>query len=141
VHHNEASVEIAAPPEEVYARIVDPVERLQWVQGLVKSEETGPGRYRETVSDHGVHSTVVVETVSSEPPHAVDAHMSNRHIRATVRNRLEPIETGTRLTVTIETEYRGLLARAASGLVARHAQHSLEHSVENLKRLVESDAG
>jgi len=83
---------------------------------------------------------VEVETVRDEPPLAADARMTNRQIRATVRNRLEPTESGTRLTVTIETEYRGLLARAASGLVSRHAQKNLEQSVENLKRLVEGVA-
>jgi carbon monoxide dehydrogenase subunit G len=61
-------------------------------------------------------------------------------VRTTVRNRLEPTEIGTRFTVTVETEYRGLLARAASGLVSRHAQRSLEQSVANLKRLVEEES-
>jgi carbon monoxide dehydrogenase subunit G len=140
VQRNEASVEIDAPPEAVYARILDPADRVRWVQGLVESEETAPGRFREVVSDHGMRTTVEVETVRDEPPLAADARMTNRQIRATVRNRLEPTESGTRLTVTIETEYRGLLARAASGLVSRHAQKNLEHSVENLKRLVEGVA-
>ena len=139
MHRHEASVEIAAPPEAVYARMVVPEERLRWVEGLVESEETAPGRFHEVVSDHGVRSGVDVETVRDDPPHALDAHMTNRHLDATVSNRLERSDGGTRLTVTVESRYRGLFARAASAIVSRHAQHSLERSVQNLKRLVENE--
>jgi carbon monoxide dehydrogenase subunit G len=136
VHRTEASVEIAAPPEAVHPLLVRPEERLRWVQGLVESEETAPGRFREVVADHGMRTEVEVETVRDEPL-AVDARMTNRHLDATVRNRLEPIDGGTRLTVTVESEYRGFVARAAAGLVTRQAQRSLEQSIGNLKRLVE----
>jgi carbon monoxide dehydrogenase subunit G len=139
VHRTEASIEIAAPPEAVYRLLARPEERLRWVQGLVESEETEPGRFREVVSDHGVRTSVDVETVRAEPPHALDARMTNRHLDATVRNRLEATPDGTRLTVTVESAYRGVLARAAAGLVTRHAQTSLEQSVENLRSLAESD--
>ncbi len=136
MHRSEASVEIAAPPEAVHQCLVRPEERVRWVQGLVESVETAPGRFREVVSDHGMRTEVEVETVRDEPL-AVEARMTNRHLAATVRNRLEPIGDGTRLTVTVESEYRGFLARAAAGVVTRHAQSSLERSVRNLKALVE----
>jgi carbon monoxide dehydrogenase subunit G len=136
VHRAEASVEIAAPPAAVHERLVRPEERLRWVAGLVESEETAPGRFREVVADHGVRTEVEVETVRDEPL-AVEAWMTNRHLDATVRNHLEPTATGTRLTVTVESSYRGLLARAAGGLVTRHAQRSLEESLERLKSLIE----
>jgi carbon monoxide dehydrogenase subunit G len=139
MHRHEASVEIAAPPDAVHPRLVQPEERVRWVAGLVESEETAPGRFREVVSDHGVRTEVVVETVLDEPL-AVDARMTNRHLDATVRNRLEPTDEGTRLTVTVESEYRGFLARAAGAVVTRHAQTSLERSVQNLKRPVEEEA-
>ena len=139
MHRSEASVEIAAPAEAVRARLVSPEERLRWVTGLVESEETSPGRFREVVADHGVRTEVEVETVRDEPL-AVEARMWNRHLDASVRNRLEPAPSGTRLTVTVESEYRGLLARAAAGLVTRHAKRSLEQSLERLKELVESES-
>jgi carbon monoxide dehydrogenase subunit G len=139
MQRTEAAVEIAAPPEAVYERLISPQQRLRWVAGLVESEEVEPGRFREVVSDHGVRTEVDVATVREEPPVAVDALMTNRHLEATVTNRIEPTETGARLTVTVESRYRGLLARAAAGLVTRHAQTSLQRSVENLKRLVETE--
>ena len=142
MHRNQAAVDIAAPPEAVHARLVRPEERVRWVEGLVESEETAPGRFREVVSDHGMRTEVTVETTRDEPL-AVDARMTNRHLEATVSNRLEPSADGTatRLTVIVESRYRGLLARAASGLVTRHAQASLEKSVQRLKELVESEDG
>ena len=142
MHRNQAAVDIAAPPEAVHARLVRPEERVRWVEGLVESEETAPGRFREVVSDHGMRTEVTVETTRDEAL-AVDARMPNRHLEATVSNRLEPSADGTatRLTVIVESRYRGLLARAASGLVTRHAQASLEKSVQRLKELVESEDG
>lgn len=139
MHRNEASVEIAASPEAVHARLTRPEERLRWVTGLVESEETAPGRFREVVADHGVRTEVAVETIRDEPL-AVEARMSNRHLDATVRNRLDPTAAGTRITVTVESSYRGMFARAAGGLVTRHAQRSLEQSLERLKELVESES-
>ena len=137
MHRNEASIEIAAPPEAVFARIVSPEERVRWVSGLVSSEETEAGAYREVVEDHGLRLELDVLTERSEAPTAVDARMTGRGLRATVTNRLEPTAGGTRLTVRVESEYGGL-ARFAAPLVTRHAQGNLESSLARLKQLVES---
>jgi len=136
MHRNEASIEIAAPPGEVFARIVSPGARVRWVAGLVASEETGDGAYREVVQDHGLRLELEVETVRSEPPTALDARMTGRGLRASVSNRLAETPTGTRLTVTVESEYGGL-ARFAAPVVTRHAQGNLETSLARLKALVE----
>jgi carbon monoxide dehydrogenase subunit G len=137
VHRTEASVEIAARPEAVFARIVDPAERLRWVKGLVESEPTGGSGYREVVEDHGLRLEMDVETIRAEPPLALDGHMTGRGFEATVRNQLEETDGGTRLTVTVDTEYKGLAARLAAPVVTRHAQASLEASLATLKQISE----
>ena len=137
MQRNEASVEIAAPREDLRRWLLTPERRLRWVTGLVESEETSPGHFREVVADHGVRTEVQVETVRDEL-HAVDARMTNRHLEATVQNRLDETSTGTLLTVTVESSYRGVLARTAGRLVTRHAQRSLERSLETLKQLIEN---
>jgi carbon monoxide dehydrogenase subunit G len=137
---NEASVELAAPPEAVFPLIVDPAERLRWIDGLVEAEETGPGSYREAIEQHGIRVETRVRTIRSEPPGLVEARVEGRGIEATIRNVLEPTgDGGTRLTVTVETRYRGLAARLVAPVVGRRAQASLERSLARLEQLVESE--
>ena len=141
MHRNEASIEIAAPPEHVFPHIVSPEQRVLWVAGLASSEETADGAYREVVDDHGLRLELAVETVRSDPPGALDARMTGRGLRASVTNRLEATQVGTRLTVVVESEYGGL-ARFVAPVVTRHAQGNLERSLSRLKALVEDgDAG
>jgi carbon monoxide dehydrogenase subunit G len=138
---NEASVELSAPPEAVFPLIVDPAERLRWIDGLVEAEEAGPGAFREAVEQHGIRVETRVRTVRSEPPRLVEAHVEGRGIEATVRNVLEATDDGgTRLTVTVDTRYRGLAARLVAPVIGRRAQASLERSLATLKQLVESEA-
>ena len=133
---NEASVELAAPREAVFPLIVDPVERLRWIDGLVEAEETGPGSFREAIEQHGIRVETRVRTVRSEPPGLVEARVEGRGIEATVLNVLEPTaDGGTRLTVTVDTGYRGLAARLVAPVIGRRAQASLERSLENLRRI------
>jgi carbon monoxide dehydrogenase subunit G len=137
---NEASVELAAPPEEVFPLIVDPTARLRWIDGLVEAEATGPGSFREAIEQHGIRVETRVRTIRSEPPRLVEARVEGRGIEATVRNVLEPTgDDGTRLTVTVETRYRGLAARLVAPVIGRRAQASLERSLATLRQLVESE--
>lgn len=137
---NEASVELAAPPEEVFPLIVDPAARLRWIDGLVEAEATGPDSFREAIEQHGIRVETSVRTVRSEPPTLVEARVDGRGIEATVRNVLEPDgDGGTRLTVTVDTRYRGLAARLVAPVIGRRAQASLERSLATLKELVESE--
>ncbi len=134
---NEASVELAAPPAEVFPLIAEPAGRLRWIDGLVEAEETGPGSFRETIAQHGLRVETRVRTLRSEPPLLVEAEVTGRGIEATVLNVLEPTGSGTRLTVTVETRYRGLAARLVAPVIGRQAQASLERSLANLRSLLE----
>lgn len=135
---NEASIELAAPPEQVFPLIAEPAGRLRWIDGLVEAETTGPGEFREAIEQHGLRVETRVRTIRSEPPHVVEAVVSGRGIEATVRNQLEPAPAGTRLTVTVDTRYRGLAARLVAPVIGRRAQASLERSLANLRALLEA---
>ena len=132
----EASVELAAPPGDVFPLIVEPAGRLRWIDGLVEAEATGPDSFREAIEQHGLRVETSVRTIRSEPPRLVEAAVSGRGIEATVLNVLEPTATGTRLTVTVETRFHGLAARLVAPVVGRQAQGSLERSLANLKSLL-----
>ena len=109
---NEASVELTAPPEQVFPLIAEPEGRLRWIDGLVEAEAIGPDSFREVIEQHGLRVETRVRTLRAEPPRLVEAAVSGRGIDATVNNLLEPTETGTRLTVTVETRYHGLAGRS-----------------------------
>ncbi len=134
---NEASVELSAPPEHVFPLIAEPEGRLRWIDGLVEAEATGPGSFREVIEQHGLRVETRVRTLHAEPPRLVEAAVSGRGIDATVSNLLEPTETGTRLTVTVETRYHGLAGRLAAPVIGRRAQASLERSLARLQGLLE----
>jgi carbon monoxide dehydrogenase subunit G len=53
---------------------------------------------------------------------------------------LEPVEGGTRLTTTVESEYSLLVARLLGGLVTREAQKKLRADLARLEALVEAEA-
>lgn len=138
-HVNHATIEIARAPEDVFPWLVDSERRLRWVQGLESSSSTGDGRYREVFADHGMRTEVDVHLRRIEPPEAIELDISSKHFTATARTRATPTTAGTRVESTIETEYKGLMARAAAPVVTRHAQTSLERSLAKLKQLVEAD--
>ena len=52
---------------------------------------------------------------------------------------LEPIESGTRLTATVESDFSLLVARLFGGLVSREAQRKLHADLARLEALVESE--
>jgi len=140
-HRNHATIEIARPPEDVFPWLVEPEKRLRWVQGLESSQAAGENRYREVFADHGLRTEVDVEVRRIEPPHAVDIHIvSAKQFEAEGRTRATPTDAGTRVESTLETQYKGFVARAAAPVITRHAQTSLERSLARLKELVEADA-
>ena len=138
-HRNSASIEIARPPEDVFPWLVEPEKRLEWVQGLESSEPAGDGRYREVFADHGLRTHVEVEVRKLEPPSAVDIHIvCAKQFEAEGRTRVTRTDEGSRVESTLETSYKSFLARAAAPVVTRHAQQSLERSLQRLKELVEA---
>ena len=139
-HVNRAEIEIARPPEAVFPWLVEPEKRLQWVQGLESSEADGDGRYREVFATQGMRTDVEVEVRRLEPPTLVEIALSAKAFTATGRNEAAPVDGGTRVTSTLEAEYKGFVAKAAAPMITRQAQASLERSLARLKELVEADA-
>ena len=134
---SEATVEIEAPASDVFAWLVDPERRLQWVAGLVASEDLGGGRYRETMEAGGRRVDVQSTVAELDEPRAVTVEMRGSGVTARASTRLEELDGGrTRVTSSLDLELGGLL-RFAGGMAARQAQASLERSLRQLKLLVE----
>jgi uncharacterized protein YndB with AHSA1/START domain len=144
VHRNEAWIEIAAAPAEVFPWLAASERRCEWMGALTESEPLTEGspevgsRFRDVFEDLGRRVELEAEIVELEPPHAMTVHLHSRVFDATSSQRLEELEGGrTRLTAVIETEYKQRAARLAAPVVTRHAQRRLEQDLARLKELVE----
>jgi uncharacterized protein YndB with AHSA1/START domain len=137
---------IAAPPDRVFPWLAGSEPRRRWMGALVESEALTDGppevgsRYRDVFEDHGQRIELEAELVEVDPPRSLVVDLVADAFEATISQRLEVEEAGTRLTATIETTYTGLAARLLAGLVSRHAQKQLEEDLDRLKELVEDGA-
>ena len=147
MHRNEHSVEIERPPEDVFPYLVEAEKRLRWMGALKEAEQVSDGpprlgtRFRDVFEDHGQRFEIDAEIVEWEPSERLATRLRSNAFASTGRQRLERLDGRTRLTTTIETEYKSRMARLMAGVITRHAQARLEEDLGTLKTLVESDRG
>ena len=138
------SVDIARPPADVFPWLVDAEKRVQWVDGLEASDQLDAGeprvgtRFRETLSVPGQRLSVDVTIERLEPPRGVAIRTTGRGFEGRAVNTVAERDGGSRVTATLETSLKGFAARLLGGVVGRQTQRSLEQSLENLKRLLET---
>jgi carbon monoxide dehydrogenase subunit G len=132
-----ATVKIARPAAEVFPWLLDPDRRLQWVSGLVSSEQTGEGTYREVVQEHGQRLEATATVIRHEPPRALEIELRGRGFTARAVSQLRETDGGTTLSSSLDVQLGGL-GRFAGGLVGRQTQRSLERSLARLKELLEA---
>ena len=132
-----AEVEIALAADEIFPWLLDPEKRLRWVSGLVRSEPLGDGRFSETMEQAGRRVKVTSSVVALEEPRRLEVRSEGRGVTAHLEHRLDPSDTGTRLTSSLDLQLGGLL-RLAGGVAAAQAQRSLERSLARLKELLEA---
>jgi uncharacterized protein YndB with AHSA1/START domain len=140
-------IEVAAPPEAVFALLADPPSYVQWEVGssaIHMSDETWPQPDSLFEHSHGIwflqlrDSTRVIE---SEPPRRLLIETRLRPIVvAEVEFTLEPAAGGSR--VTMAERVTGGLARLAVG-PGRDALLSLRNreTLRRLRRLAEQAGG
>jgi carbon monoxide dehydrogenase subunit G len=141
--HVEASVEIAAPPAEVFAVLAD-VRRLpEWQSGCsaVTLESDGPvaagSRFRQRVTFAGKQGEQRVEVEELERDRVLTLRILSGPLPVRARHVLEPVGSGTRLSVVMEGDL-GPLGRVAGPLVRRAAERQFGGWFKRLKELVEA---
>ena len=134
---------IAAAPGQVFPWLADSERRCEWMGALVESEPLTEGpprqgaRFHDVFEDHGQRIELEAELVEFDAPHALVVELVSNAFEATITQRLEEEERGTRLTAAIATTYTALAARLLASVVTRHAQKQLEADLGRLKELVE----
>ena len=113
-------------------------ERLRWMGVLVESEPLEAGRFRDVFEDRGHRIEIDAEVAERHAPRLLVVRLRASSFEATSTQRLEAVDSGTRVTTVVETTYTKRLARLAGPFVARRAQQQLERDLERLKELVES---
>jgi hypothetical protein len=107
---------------------------------LVESEPLDEGRFRDVFDDRGHRIEVDAEVVERNLPRLLVVRLRASSFEATSTQKLEAVDSGTRLTTVVETKYTRRLARLAGPFVARRAQQQLERDLERLKELAEGPA-
>lgn len=143
MHRNEHSVEIDAPAERVFEYVAEPERMHEWVGGLVEFRPLGPGpelgsRGVQVVTMAGRQWELESEITRYEPPRELDARLVHNGFESLASYRLEESDGRTRVTTTMETEYKQAFARLLAGVVTRQAQKKLEADLARLKQVVES---
>jgi uncharacterized protein YndB with AHSA1/START domain len=133
-----STIEIARPPEEVFAFATDPRRFPEWQRDVVRVEMTGDSRFNTTRRFAGAERTLVQEIVRDDPPRTWAAKGLDGPIRATASITVEPLDGGARSRVTFTLEFEGHgLGVALLPVVRRQAEKGAPLSYRNLKQLLE----
>lgn len=142
------SIEIARPPEDVFA-YVDQLDRHgEWQSTIISSklETEGPTRVGSRATDTrkvpGRTQDVTYEITEHDPPRQSTFRVLDGPIRAVGTISLEPVGDGSRsrLTFTVEFRGQGLAGRVLLPVARTQARKQIPKDQAKLKALLESGA-
>jgi uncharacterized protein YndB with AHSA1/START domain len=128
----------------VFPWLAEPDRMQEWIGGLIEFRplDEGPqlgSRAIQVVEMAGKKWELESEIVQYEPPHLLEARLvAPKDFESVASYRLEETDGHTRVTTTMETQYKHRVARLLGGVVSRQAQRKLEADLDRLKRVVEN---
>ena len=140
----ERSVVIERPIDEVWEFVHDTTKDALWQTTLTESEKLTDGpmrvgtRVREVRHFLGVRIELTWEVTEYEPNRTSAIRGVSGPVPLTGRYRLEPLDFGTRFTVSGELDAHGLF-KLAEPVFARITSRELEANLGHLKDLLESE--
>ncbi len=142
-----SSVEIARPPDEVFAYVTDPSRFPEWQRDVVRVQaEPGraPGvgwRFTTTRRVGGVERTMTQEVTEIDPPRSWAVHGVEGPIRPNASVTVEPLDGGRRSRVTFALDFEGHgIGRPLLPAVRRQTTKQAPMSYRNLKERLERGA-
>ena len=140
----ESSIDIARPPDEVFAYLADPSRFAEWQLDVVRVDVEGGGppglgaRFTTTRRIGGVERTMTQEVTELRPPMSWAVHGVDGPIRPSARVTVTPLDGGTRSRVLFALDFEGHgIGRPLVPAVRRQAQRAAPVSYRNLKQRLE----
>src|SRR4051794_8888833 len=98
-----STIEIARPPQEVFAFATDPERFPEWQRDVTSARMLGPARFATTRRIAGSERTQVQVITHSDPPVSWGAKGVQGPLRASAMITIEPVGDGTvsRVTFTL----------------------------------------
>lgn len=140
----ENSVVINRPVEEVFAFVSDYTNDDQYISGRLDTQITtpspiGPGtRFDTTNKFLGRRIESSLEVSEYEPNRKICSRSVKSPVQFTDCRVFQPEGSGTRLTVTLETDGTGGLFKLADPIVAKLSKRQMETDLATLKDLLEA---
>jgi uncharacterized protein YndB with AHSA1/START domain len=133
------TIEVARPPQEVFALASDPLRFAEWQRDVVSVRMLGDGRFATVRRISGAERTIVQRIAHSDPPRSWAARGIDGPIRPHATITVEPLAGGARSRVTFTLDFEGHgLGVPLVPLVRRQAEKGAPTSYENFKNLLES---
>ncbi|MGI8631885.1 MAG: SRPBCC family protein [Solirubrobacterales bacterium] len=138
------SIEIASPPEAVFAYLSHPENLARWQEGVVEARlvsdgPLGEGSLSEVTRHMGPRvRTLTVRYTRFDPPRGWALRGIDGPVRPLPQISIEPAEGGSRVTFELDFEGHGL-GRLLRLLVRRQAKRELPVNLANAKRQLEGD--
>jgi uncharacterized protein YndB with AHSA1/START domain len=140
----ESSIEIARPPEEVFAYVTDPARFAEWQQDVVRVELVGGGqpglgaRFTTTRRVGGVERTMTQEITEFGPPRRWAVKGVDGPIRPSAEVTVEPLAGGASSRVHLALDFEGHgIGRPLLPAVRRQARRAAPVSYRKLKERLE----
>ena len=140
----ESSIDIARPPDEVFAYLADPSRFAEWQRDVVRVDVEGGrphglgARFTTTRRIGGVERTMTQEVTELRPPVSWAVHGVDGPIRPSARVTVTPLDGGTRSRVLFALDFEGHgIGRPLVPAVRRQAQRAAPVSYRNLKQRLE----
>ena len=141
--HFDLTIDIARPPEEVFAVLTD-IERLpEWQSSAVSASVDGELRVGAIVGEQrrfmGRDIETKDEVTAYEPPRRFDLKSRGGPVSYEIHHALVPRNGGTRVRVDVDVKI-GTMMRIAAQPMLKAAERELRSDFERLRELVEASA-
>jgi carbon monoxide dehydrogenase subunit G len=130
----EERIEIARPPEDVYALVSDVRRGPEWQPTLVRVDVERGVEVRKIA---GQEREASFDVTRNESPRLFEIVSRGGPVRASATFALTPVAAGTRVDLTLDLELSGAL-RFAGGMVRGRAEREARENLERLKALLEA---
>jgi uncharacterized protein YndB with AHSA1/START domain len=134
------TLEIARPPEDVFAYLTDVSRLPEWQSSLLAATADGDvragTRIRERRRFMGRELATQIDVTTYEPPRRFELTSREGPVAFEIRHVLEPADGGTRVHVEVDFKLGAMIGLAARPLL-KAAEREFRADFERLKRILE----